>query len=55
MHTWETFGDVWQTWGDVGETFWNVGDTTGGMGDMLRMTRGVRETSGDILSTSADM
>ena len=55
VHTWETFGDVWQTWGDVGETFWNVGDTTGGMGDMLRMTRGVRETSGDILSTSADM
>ena len=55
VHAWETFGDVWQTSGDVGEAIWNVGDQTGGMGDMLRMPRGVCETSGDVRATSRDM
>ena len=41
--------------GDFGETFWNVGEQTGGMGDMLRMPRGVCETSGDVRATSRDM
>ena len=55
VHAWETLGDVWQTSVDVGEMFWNVGETTGGMGDMLRMPRGVCETSGDVRATSEDV
>ena len=41
--------------GDFGETFWSVGEQTGGMGDMLRMPRGVCETSGDVRATSEDV
>ena len=41
--------------GTSGKCFWNVGETTGGMGDMLRMPRGVCETSGDVRATSEDV
>ena len=41
--------------GTSGKCFGMWGRRPGGMGDMLRMPRGVCETSGDVRATSEDV